>query len=228
MKYIEPHKHVKFDVAEVQDMILQYEGKVDEEKASFAMGGLAVTSRTGSTSSGFRFSDRMLDDGYYNMEYVKKEKLYHWIDYNKPTELYIGQMKYIIDTLNEMDLHLTRARLSRVLPGEDIGEHSDAVRPEQYCFKLHVPFFTDDKVVMRCNNKAYTMQEGIPYMVNVNSIHSVHNRSNITRWHLVADCYDTHGNFNIGYCEDYDYHKNKAKEWRMIVDGYAPVYNLVI
>ena len=65
-------------------------------------------------------------------------------------------------------------------------------------------------------------------MVNVNSIHSVHNRSNITRWHLVADCYDTHGNFNIGYCEDYDYHKNKAKEWRIIVDGYAPVYNLVI
>jgi len=74
---IQPHKHVKFDVAEVQDMILQHEGIVDERKASFAMGGLAVTSRTGSTSSGFRFSDRMLDDGYYNMEYVKKEKLYH-------------------------------------------------------------------------------------------------------------------------------------------------------
>jgi hypothetical protein len=215
MNLLKAHESWYFSPKEFEQHIEQAQSK--NNKGS--LNGVAITSRTNEVDNGFEFTMDMYSVFGYNMQIAKKNKAYHWIDYNKPTNLYFGITKTIIEFLQQKNLHPTRCRLSVIPAGKKIPFHNDSVSPRQYSMKLHIPIVTDNNVITTMNGIDYFMEPGKVYLFNANSWHGITNNSDKNRWHFLCDVYDTEGHFSFGKCNNYDYHLNIAKLWRDIIDN---------
>lgn len=84
---------------------------------------------------------------------------------------------------------LTSIRFLRLEKGAEIKEHSDnALSFEDGDVRLHIPVITDDAIEFMSNGKRLIMKEGECWYVNAGLPHSVANKSNTDRIHLVIDC----------------------------------------
>jgi hypothetical protein len=195
---------------------------------SGSLQGVSITSRTGAIDDGFNFNVCMATDKGVDLKYAKKHKVYHFIDYNKPTSLCTGKVKDFLLMLQNNGLHPTRARLSLLPAHGYFMEHTDAIHENQYAMKLHVPVITNDKVILKVNGEEFFMEEGKVYLLDTNSWHSYTNNSDEDRWHFICDVWDTKGNFSFGKCLDYQYHLDIAEKWRNVVDGITDTDYLMI
>jgi len=184
-----------------------------------SLSGLAITSKNREIDDGFGYNLAMHDNRGYNLQEAKKRKVYHWIDYNQPTTLCNGKIKVLFDFLKKHKLQPTRLRLSFLDKNSNIPLHNDAVSPNQYCMKLHVPIITNSKCITIMDDREFIMEEGKVYLFNANSQHAVINGDISYRWHFICDVYDEKGNFSFGLCRNYKYHQKIAKKWRDVVDG---------
>jgi hypothetical protein len=76
----------------------------------------------------------------------------------------------------------------------DVKEHIDA--DSKYILKVHIPLITDSKVIFRIKYKNDTISQhmnadGSSYLLNVGLPHSVENYSNIDRYHLIINVYNS-------------------------------------
>ena len=193
--------------------------KFDSKFSQGSLSGLAITSRTGEINNGFEFGLGMHSLNGYCMDFARKNKAYHWLEYNKPTEVCQGAIYDLFTFLKDQQLNPTRLRLSALRPNSTIPMHNDAVCDTQYCMKLHIPVVTTNDCVTIMDNQEFVMEVGKVYMFNANSQHSVVNNSNSVRWHFICDVYDEKGNFSFGKCSNYKYHIDIASKWRRAVDG---------
>ena len=190
--------------------------------------GLCLTSQDGSLYNGFNFNVGIQDPPYdqqnkqdpnpkiyFNLEYAKQHKIYHMLDYNIETSACKSIWKQIIGFLYNKGMNPRRVRLSYLPPEGVINTHSDGGG-----YKFHIPIITDGTDFVH-GNKSYTLQEGGSYLASVNPYHYVKNNGNTDRWHLVADVWDTVGNFSIGKVDqdEFDNEKLNAKLWRNYVNG---------
>jgi len=213
------HDKIKFDIEPIIDLIGKH--TPTNSDSSKGLTGLAIQSYYGNVNEGFKHNHDMVPTfEYFDMDYCRKRKIYHWIDYNKPTELMENNaIKYIIDTLFKMKLNPTRARLVRVESGCGMKTHIDAVTKTQYAFKIHIPIITNSECILCVEQNEYHLELGFLYLFNQNSYHSVSNKGKTDRWHMIVDAYDEGNNFSIGACTNYDYHKKIADTWRKYVNG---------
>lgn len=83
-----------------------------------------------------------------------------------------------------------RVMLARMTAGGVIQPHRDANPAAKWPHKIHVPLVTNDKVIFRVEGAQYIMPEGEAVEVNNMGVHSVENRGDTDRIHLIFEYYD--------------------------------------
>lgn len=84
-----------------------------------------------------------------------------------------------------------RVMLARMPAGGVIQPHRDANPAARWPHKIHIPIQTNDQVYFYVDGKAYQMGEGEAVEVNNMGVHSVENRGDSDRIHLIFEYFDT-------------------------------------
>lgn len=95
---------------------------------------------------------------------------------------------YFREVLAQFHCPLLSVRLLNLGAGAYIKPHRDhELGYEDDCFRLHVPITTNPQVSFVLNNQELPMQPGECWYTNVNYVHSVANKGQEDRIHLVFD-----------------------------------------
>jgi len=90
--------------------------------------------------------------------------------------------------MDEFHCPLREVRLMRLTPGSLIKEHSDPdLRFEDGLVRIHVPITTNDRVEFRVNGSCVAMEPGSCWYLRLSDPHSVANKGDTDRVHLVID-----------------------------------------
>ena len=96
---------------------------------------------------------------------------------------------YFRTILQEIGCPVGVARLLFLPPGKVIGEHVDSgLGFDAGLLRLHIPIVTDARVQFRIGNQDVHWQPGEFWYGDFALPHSLHNRSDVVRVHLVLDC----------------------------------------
>lgn len=87
----------------------------------------------------------------------------------------------------------TRIMLARLKAGASIPMHIDLSPSAEVPHKIHVPLWTNKKVLFLAEKMAYHLREGIAYEVNNRIRHGGINQGTDDRIHLIFDYYDAAG-----------------------------------
>jgi hypothetical protein len=91
--------------------------------------------------------------------------------------------------LAHFECPLQAVRLMRLTPGSAIKEHRDHdLAAEWGAARIHVPVVTNDDVEFLVNRVPVAMEPGTVWYLRLSDPHSVANRGNTDRVHLVIDC----------------------------------------
>ncbi|RUT68827.1 aspartyl/asparaginyl beta-hydroxylase domain-containing protein [Flavobacterium cupreum] len=95
---------------------------------------------------------------------------------------------YFKEILDNFHFEKTAVRLLQLAAGAEIKPHSDhCLGYEDGSFRLHIPIITNPDVEFILDGKRLTMNEGECWYIDANFTHSVANRGNQDRIHLVID-----------------------------------------
>jgi hypothetical protein len=90
--------------------------------------------------------------------------------------------------LKTFDCPLLAVRLLKLAAGAQIPEHKDAdLCYEEGLVRFHIPVITNQEVEFFLQGEQMHLQEGECWYMNFNLPHSLHNKSNVDRIHLVID-----------------------------------------
>ncbi|MGZ3861722.1 MAG: aspartyl/asparaginyl beta-hydroxylase domain-containing protein [Bacteroidia bacterium] len=96
-----------------------------------------------------------------------------------------GYFKEIIDN---MQFEKETVRLLRLQPGSIVKEHRDMGLAYRFgCFRLHIPIVTDASVLFTVGGENIVMEQGECWYADFDLPHSVYNKSDKERIHLVID-----------------------------------------
>lgn len=103
----------------------------------------------------------------------------------------VEHLPYFKSVLEFFQCQRGRARILKLLPGAEIGEHRD-INEEVASFahgqvRLHIPIATNPEVSFYVGGARYHMREGHLYYVDFTERHSVRNGGDTERIHLVLD-----------------------------------------
>lgn len=95
---------------------------------------------------------------------------------------------YFKEILDSFHFEKTAVRLLQLAVGAEIKPHSDhCLGYEDGSFRLHIPIITNPDVEFILDGKRLIMNEGECWYIDANFTHSVANRGNQDRIHLVID-----------------------------------------
>ena len=97
---------------------------------------------------------------------------------------------YIKEILDNSNVPLLKVRLMSLEPKRLLPEHTDEFNDDRI-FRIHIPIITHKNVLFYVDGKSKHLEAGKMCYANVRKIHKVHNKSNITRVHLVFDVWVT-------------------------------------
>lgn len=101
---------------------------------------------------------------------------------------FLDACPYYKDVLSRLHCPLQSVRLMRLTPGSIIKEHRDHdLAPETGNVRLHLPITTSPDVDFLLNGTRVLMQPGELWYLRLADPHSVHNRGQKDRVHLVID-----------------------------------------
>lgn len=83
--------------------------------------------------------------------------------------------------------YFIRASLVRLAAGRGIAEHRDMNFSLTHSHRIHLPVITNKDVWFTVGNESINMQEGQLYEINNRRLHSVENRGDEDRVHLILD-----------------------------------------
>lgn len=101
---------------------------------------------------------------------------------------FLDHSPYLKEILREFKCPLLSVRLLKLDAGALIKEHRDA----DLCFekgevRIHIPVITHEEVEFYLDKERIRMKAGECWYLNFNLPHSIHNKSDINRIHLVID-----------------------------------------
>ncbi|GFD75413.1 hypothetical protein KUL113_48330 [Tenacibaculum sp. KUL113] len=100
----------------------------------------------------------------------------------------MNDCNYFREVINSFQCPISSARLLRLNVGAEIKPHRDyKLGYEDGNFRLHIPIITNNKVEFILDDEQLKMLPGECWYTNVNYIHSVTNKGNEDRIHLVID-----------------------------------------
>jgi len=145
--------------------------------------------------------------------------LSHSFEHANPTAGCQGYVAEVLDHINSQGFYPRRARVSLLRPGGATVMHSDAAE-NVYMARIHIPLWTNEQCTHTCDGYPLHMPaDGSVYMLWVNRLHQVHNRSDQNRYHIIMDAYDTqHQTQNFGYPKDIGIMQAQAQQYRDHMD----------
>jgi hypothetical protein len=100
----------------------------------------------------------------------------------------IRELNNIYDWLEkEYNGKVVRSELVNMFPNSRIRKHRDRTNMLFLCRRIHIPIKTNDQTTFIVNEEIDSMAEGYIYEINNSKIHSVYNKSNENRIHLIID-----------------------------------------
>ena len=101
----------------------------------------------------------------------------------------LARSPYFQAVLGALRCPLQAVRLMRLTPGSIIKEHRDNdLEAESGAARLHIPIVTNPHVDFRLNGERVVLDPGSVWYLRLSDPHSVANRGNADRVHLVVDC----------------------------------------
>jgi hypothetical protein len=101
---------------------------------------------------------------------------------------FLARTPYFAEVIAAFECPVTCVRLMRLTPGSVIKEHHDGdLAAEQGVARVHVPVVTNDAVAFHLNQKPVEMKPGEAWYLRLADPHSVANRGDTDRVHLVID-----------------------------------------
>jgi hypothetical protein len=94
---------------------------------------------------------------------------------------------YIRQIMAKFNTVVGRSRLMRLAPGASVTQHTDSHYFWRHHLRIHIPIITDPDVAFYCDTEEVHMAAGESWTFNNWLVHSVENRSDKTRIHLVID-----------------------------------------
>ncbi len=94
---------------------------------------------------------------------------------------------YIRQIMAKFNMVVGRTRLMRLAPGASVTPHIDSHYFWRHHLRIHIPIFTDPDVIFYCDTEEIHMAAGESWTFNNWLEHSVENRSDKMRIHLVID-----------------------------------------
>lgn len=120
----------------------------------------------------------------------KSDAIYAALDNNEklvPTEI-LDLCTYFKEIFNSFLFEKTAARLLKLEVGAEVKPHTDnCLGYEDGCFRLHIPIVTNSEVEFILDGERLIMNEGECWYIDANFTHSVANRGQEDRVHLVID-----------------------------------------
>jgi quercetin dioxygenase-like cupin family protein len=83
--------------------------------------------------------------------------------------------------------YFIRVNLVKLLPGGHITEHQDMNFSLAHSHRVHIPIITNDRVLFNVGQETITIKEGEVIEINNRRIHSVLNKGETGRVHLILD-----------------------------------------
>ena len=100
----------------------------------------------------------------------------------------LDECAYFRAVLDTFECPLRAVRLMRLTPGSVIKEHTDLdLSFEDGCVRIHVPVVTNDRVEFYLNHSRVVLEAGSAWYLRLSDPHSVVNRGDSDRVHLVID-----------------------------------------
>jgi hypothetical protein len=99
----------------------------------------------------------------------------------------LDKTPYIRQIMAKFNTVVGRSRLMRLAPGAAVSQHTDSHYFWRDHLRLHIPVITDPAVGFFCDGEEVHMAAGEAWTFNNWLEHSVKNRSDISRIHLVID-----------------------------------------
>ncbi|MBL7703168.1 MAG: aspartyl/asparaginyl beta-hydroxylase domain-containing protein [Ferruginibacter sp.] len=107
---------------------------------------------------------------------------------NYQDTVFLESSPYLKKVLQTFECPLLAVRLLKLNAGSIIKEHRDAeLNFEKGEIRLHIPVYTHADVEFMLDKESMTPKEGECWYMNFNLPHSLNNKSNINRVHLVID-----------------------------------------
>lgn len=190
-------KEVRESVFTLGDQVIQ--GEEYETPQYHGFGGWSLLSRTADWTDGWEAiqteQGQTLEQFLPTPELIVKAhkhfNIAHSLEYNMPTQAYVGEIKKVIDTLRDMGLEPRRARVTCLKAGCKSLVHKDA-DTQEYMARLHIPLWTNKKCVHICQGKHLHMPaDGKATIIAANQWHQIRNDSDEDRYHIIMDVYDT-------------------------------------
>jgi hypothetical protein len=193
-----------------------------------AFGGWTLQSHTGHWLDGWELGhvvqgeakEVFYPNGKTNYKAFKFMNLAQPVEHNIRTEACKGEFAKVLDTIESMGLNPRRARVTLLNPGTESSWHSDGTE-DSYLVRLHIPLITDEKCIHTClDERIHMPADGSSYIMWVNKFHKAENYSDIKRYHILMDVYDTDnvvGGFN--YTGDFNEELAVASEYRRNINN---------
>jgi hypothetical protein len=99
----------------------------------------------------------------------------------------LARCEYIRQIMTAFDEVFSRSRLMRLEPGSDVPPHIDINYHWYNRVRVHIPITTTEDVLFYCNDRHVHMGAGECWIFNSWMEHTVRNRGERTRVHLVLD-----------------------------------------
>jgi hypothetical protein len=99
----------------------------------------------------------------------------------------LRQSPYLQQVLASFNTVISRCRLMRIAPGEQVPQHSDINHHWFYRVRIHIPIYTQPSVRFYCEQEGVHMAAGEAWIFDNWRQHRVENPSSEPRVHLVAD-----------------------------------------
>ena len=163
---------------------------------SSSFGGWSVLSQTGHWRDGWEKGHRCvktLPDGSISFDPVlaKQFGLRHDWSYDQPTEICHGYLAELMDQIAALGLYPRRARLSILEPGGSSSRHRDGA-DDAYSVRMHIPIFTNTLCTFETDDGSiFLPADGSAFLVGVNRMHQIFNRSAVRRINLLIQVWDT-------------------------------------
>ena len=101
---------------------------------------------------------------------------------------FLEKCLYFQEVLKSFRCELQAVRLMKLAPGSIIKEHKDHdLDAEAGNARLHIPITTNDKVLFKLNNERVILNEGECWYLRLSDPHSVENKGETARVHMVID-----------------------------------------
>ena len=203
------------------------QGKEYETPRYNGFGGWSILSRTADWQDGWEAIQLENGDKLENflptkeliVKSYKHFNIAHSLEYDKPTQCYVGEIKKVIDKIKDLGLEPKRVRIACLKAGSKSLVHKDADTTE-YMARLHIPLWTNKKCVHICQGENLHMPaDGSAYMMWVNLWHQIRNDSTEDRYHLIMDAYDTKKiTQHFKYEGDFELLKDFSRQFRKEIE----------